>query len=425
VYNDRNHRVDIFSLFGRDTFQRQTGGGTINSSRVDRFVDPMTSQEAWIWYGHVLLPDNNGNFAYTSGLSITPGSGDFNSNPNGYYASQFTLGRVAMLLQDPDSTTGAITTYEKAGAGASIPVDHTYVRPVDTSSAGTAAATALWPFKFDALTSITLDLTTKLQHSRYDLAGASMGSYRSYLQSFIASNPGYDWWHPLMLAYRYQASPYVLNVAGNRLTPAAVAQQAPIFLSGCSQFIVEYAGDFIEQDNDANSSSYGELKNVYFDTGAAVTPGTDGEIDYVWDPATSARRVRWYGMPRDVNGDGRINGGPGHALRDLLDVVPLRDVLRTAATPTAPSALVTVLTNAATAAPFERFQSYTDVTLPARSPLQIQNEYITTKLRDEFYTCAWGPGDRKPSMIRVTFVLDDPEGQLGDPQTFEYIFKVQ
>jgi type II secretory pathway pseudopilin PulG len=447
LYNDRNHRIDVFSFFSRDTFQRQTGGGTISGSKVERFVDPMSSQEAWIWYGHLNLPDNSGTFT-SSGVAITPGSGSFTSNPNNYYASQFTIGRMAMLLQDPDATTGQISTYEKVDTSAAAPtiMDHLYYRPaIDVS-------TALWPFKFDALTSDLSDGTTTLQTSRYDLAGTSMGTYRTYLQSFITSNSGFNWWDPLMLAYRYQASPYILNdsVTNKRLTPEAVAKQSPIFLSGCSQFIVEYAGDFIAQDNDITQTTYGQIVNTYYDlngSAAAPAPATDGEVDYILDwnddgdnliqPAELAsvhKRVRWYGLPRDINGDGVILGGDSMVSNfnsnALKDVVPLRDVIvsggKTTSTEATTSGTPPLMALETNGAPFERFAVYPQApTLPVSTPLQLLDEYMGKKLKDEYYTCAWGPGDRKPSMIRVTFVLDDPEGQLSQPQTFEYIFKVQ
>jgi prepilin-type N-terminal cleavage/methylation domain-containing protein len=461
LYDDRNHRTDVFSFFSRDTFQRQTGGGTMSGGvgRVDRFVDPMTCQEAWVWYGHVLLPDN-GDLNATppippsfiirgtgvdSGKATTPGSGDFKSNPNNYYASQFTLGRFAMLLQDPDSTTKAIRTSEKVtSVGAPVTMDHIYVE-ADRGD----GISFLWPFSYDSQTSVVGDTATTLQQSRYDLAGTSMGSYRTYLLSFQVSNSGADWWDKLMLAYRYQASPFILNVSGTRLTPAAVAKQSPIFLSGCSQFIVEYAGDFIAQDNDVTQTTYGQIVNTYYDLNDSATPpapATDGEVDYILDwnddgdnliqPAelpSVHKRVRWYGLPRDLNGDGVILGGTSTLSNfnsnALKDVVPLRDVIlsgnKTSSLAATSIGTPVLMGNQLNGAPFERFVNYVDPVLPATSPLQLQDKYVTKKLKNEFYTCAWGPGDRRPSMIRVTFVLDDPEGQLGQPQTFEYIFKVQ
>ena len=41
---------------------------------------------------------------------------------------------------------------------------------------------------------------------------------------------------------------------------------------------------------------------------------SDGQIDWVWDRDTQTKSIRWYGMPRDTNNDGKIN---------MKDVVPL------------------------------------------------------------------------------------------------------
>ena len=41
------------------------------------------------------------------------------------------------------------------------------------------------------------------------------------------------------------------------------------------------------------------------------------------------------------------------------------------------------------------------------------------------YTCAWGPADNvRPKMIRLTIVIDDPNGRLPDGQTYEYVFSL-
>src|SRR5207245_1274405 len=48
------------------------------------------------------------------------------------------------------------------------------------------------------------------------------------------------------------------------------------------------------------------------------------------NPALWRRKIRWYGFPRDENGDGIVQGfRNGLSNNDLLDVVPVRDVVRT------------------------------------------------------------------------------------------------
>ena len=46
----------------------------------------------------------------------------------------------------------------------------------------------------------------------------------------------------------------------------------------------------------------------------------------------------------------------------------------------------------------------------------------------EFFVAAWGPDTQtspKPTMIRITVVLDDPDGRIGAGQSFEYVLKLQ
>src|SRR3954464_14171425 len=80
----------------------------------------MTADEAWVWYGHLWLPNNNGAWPAPSNAttpSVTfPGESTYSgnpsatiaNNPNNYYATQWILGRVAILLAQPDIFTHAI-----------------------------------------------------------------------------------------------------------------------------------------------------------------------------------------------------------------------------------------------------------------------------------------------------------------------------
>src|SRR5690606_8883085 len=121
-----------------------------------------------------------------------------------------------------------------------------------------------------------------------------------------------DW--PAAFRYRFSANPHPTRP----LDSIDVALTAPIFLSHCSQFIVEYAGDFTSQD-----PTTGALL-------AEVGDQPDGVTDFIVDPDTGARSIRWYGLPRDARGTGVIRGesAPGRFGSDMLNVVPLRDVLR-------------------------------------------------------------------------------------------------
>jgi hypothetical protein len=109
----------------------------------------------------------------------------------------------------------------------------------------------------------------------------------------------------------------------------------------------------------------------------------------------------------------------------MPDVVPLRDVLRTC-----PGEAAT------DGAPFEkRLSATTGNKLP---PPTGTNNNVSPAVQGDYlaqtngmaatgeYTAAWGPNDRRPSMIRITVVLDDPQGRNPDPdgQIFEYVFQL-
>jgi hypothetical protein len=160
--------------------------------------------------------------------------------------------------------------------------------------------------------------------------------------------------------------------------------------------------------------------------------GHDGTIDYLIDqtnPAAPQRRIRWYGMPRDVAG--APNGGPdvGYpgvasggnlAANSLVDVVPLRDVLEAVgidplAFPVAPPGSIQEVS----------IERNLNATLPKR------NNYLAVPAggmgEDDRYIVAWGPdtaNQPRPSLIRIVFTIDDPTGRLPEGQTFEYVFKV-
>jgi hypothetical protein len=293
-----------------------------------------------------------------------------------------------------------------------------------------------------------------------------------------------SWWRYMFLEdYRsgndglplpFHANPFVAKP----ITADNYAQQMPVFLPGCTQFIVEYAGDFLDQENDGNSNFYGQVKNVYFElpwqlpAGSPlpadyVEPKTDGEIDYILDwtdsnnnglidsaaeRASVKKRIRWYGLPRDVDGNGIILGGAAASntvnSNFLKDVVPLRDVAYAASFSTVPElvakarfrGLLRSPQMANSGAPFERIGPQRIVGKDAQSMAQegVQSKNQTLRMLanyaavgnpgmqpDDYYTCVWTYKDRKPSMFRITIVVDDPGGRLSDGQTFEYVFKVQ
>ena len=149
-----------------------------------------------------------------------------------------------------------------------------------------------------------------------------------------------------------------------RLTlPLFAAPASSILLAGCTQFIVEYAGDFVAQDNDPASLTFGEVTNTYFQTDTTgtppVQPATDGQIDYfvTLNAGVKTKHIRWYGLPRDTFGINAIPSANG--TRDnnaLFNVVPLRDVICSVAANTVVMPATLKAGMAATnGAPFEKF----------------------------------------------------------------------
>jgi type II secretory pathway pseudopilin PulG len=418
IYNNRNHRVDVIGFPARGLFHRHTANDGSYSS-------PITSQDAFIFYEHVNLPTGAGGTItyYAPGEPIA-------ANTANSLASQWVLGRVALLMRDPPMMLN----------GNPAP-DNFILRQFPPTNPPN-----LSPLRWDSFATGPNPVRTLL-NSRYDLLGASLETLRQDVadnRSFSGANAdgtASTWWQPLV--YRLNnpvANPVPINIPLARfecnpriskpVTSESMAKAMPVLLNNCSQFIVEFAGDFVKQDN------------IQFDNAGKLNPGwgevigdePDGVIDYVVDHSSVtssnynvAARVRWYGLPRDTNGDRKIMGfsrTPGYtrALRDdkgtpysgptngneLIDVVPLDDVLHT-------------LLGGYNLAAFEReLPLSTDV-----GAYSTRGDYASMKHPDANteshfrYTCIWV--NSAPTMIRFVVKLEDPAGRLPDGQWYEYV----
>lgn len=398
AFNYRNHRTDILSFFARGAFHRQTGGGTISTSGTsyEPLVSASSGLEAWVWYGHLDLADNNSpqNF-------LTPGSSPSTTNPNNFYATQWILGRVGIILQEP-TVNGGTQTIPVIENGQSIDEDFIF-RSLNPSNTDRA------PLSVSSPGTGTNPTGVNLQDCRYDLAGTSISGYRTILKNVItnsASLSNGDWWSGMMLKNRFQCNPFVIKP----MNAQTYSQQMPVLLQGCTHFIVEYAGDFLTQDNDPTSPTYGNVTDTCYDTTTLPLPTqkpTDNQIDYILSGTAPnlTKQIRWYGFPRDTSGDGKITSTAGST-----DVVPLRDIWEQ------------LPREANSNAPFERFADSA-----SSNSLTKQPDYAAigavTSAPSEYYTCAWGPSDLvRPSLIRITVVVDDPSGRLADGLTFQYVF---
>jgi hypothetical protein len=224
----------------------------------------------------------------------------------------------------------------------------------------------------------------------------------------VAKSSDANWYQ--YLDYRFNAKPWItkLDPSASNYMEAMTREMAlttPFMFRGCSQFMVEFAGDFITQNQDGTLNTSAP--------GGALQP--DGITDFVvvgnvapTDPKY-VRRTRWYGFPRDVAGPvtpTNPTGGPDGKIQADYDVVPVRDV-------------------AGTPYPFE---ANVGTTLPQK-PDYLANSALAAGAS---YVCAWGPDQLDPTkttqymppkMIRIVMQLTDPQGRLGEGPVSEFVYK--
>lgn len=424
IYNDRSHRLDQMIFFARDQYRRQTGGTFGGGVADDPYVAPMSSQEAYIWYGHLKLPDFTTPMATQEFAHRNPGDVPYTTNRENAYATSWALGRVVMTMRAKDAANQIVDDGGKP---------QTFIdRP------GPSVYNTLAPFWDEARDNDTGDF--RFTWTRYDLVATTISEYgnvlRGYHNLWLASgltpNP-LTRWDYRMTSERHQANP----IPNRPLDSFGVARTAPIFLRGCTQFIVEFAGDFVTQDdrpflngNPANlNAEFGRVFNQN-------PPVPDGVTDFVVhfndansngliNPAengTVRRVTRWYGMPRDTNGDGVIPGWYAAPLTTtnlnnlMPDVVPLRDVVSSGL-----GALYAPALDSGRS--IEKFDTL-DV------PTNANRDYVgaaggmTDRSR---YFASWGPDTPlapKPRMIRITLALDEPAASMASEQTYEYVIEL-
>jgi type II secretory pathway pseudopilin PulG len=392
----RNFRLDSIGFFARGTFPRQTGNdGT--------YIANQSSSEAYIRYGHLkapgtddgLTPANAPDYAsMPPGTDATNGNAyvyqgnpnPLNNNPNNFYATQWILGRVCMLMLPEIPKPATATTPGDPAIGiwdnsSPVPQSQIYIK-----RSAAAAVASLAPLE-QISSSASDGGTVSVQYARYDVLGESMSQFKTILTNAYPTNP--NWWNGNGVDFRFQADPFLRKP----IDSTAAGRSSAIFLPACTNFVVEYAGDFVHQTVAGNVAT---TDNWFGDpTAAPAIPKTDGQIDFYID-ATGKRQIQWYGFPRSTSGLATISLANG-------DVVPLRDMLK----------------------PFNTQAVFERAPLPT-----FKADYATATgvAVSAQYICAWGPDDLaepRPSLIRITMTLDDPNGSIGEPPTYEYVFKLQ
>ena len=401
--NFRNHRQDRFSFCARDRFYRETGNTANNT-----LVDDLSSPEAWITYEHLDLPYSNGQFYLTgnksSGNLTHAGIGTAQTNPQNFYASQWVLGRVAELMVLPTGapSSNSANEYIKDTAG----VNQEYYRRGGVSGASWIYTQGMQSYPMtplsDASSASVKDSagnTIEQEDTRYDLVGIDIANARDVITHYgmsAAATP----WYANMLAERFRVNPFIVKP----INAANASQQVPIFLPACSQFIVEYAGDFVSQTS--GGATPGSIDTTAPNTG--LSP--DGQIDFTM--VNGVRQIQWYGLPRSPAGNATISPANG-------DVVTVGDFVH--------YLTGTYISSTST------YKTYSDLTNKSfddwervAAATNLNDSYTGTgpALPSPFYA-AWGPTDtNRPKLYRITLVIDRPEmaGRTLDGETFQYIF---
>lgn len=391
----RNKRVDQISFFSRNNSRRQTGDQTTFTSNV-------TSNEVYITYGHLRKPNQaddglegrepgyfHENAKPFPTIPVLQGP---NQNPNNFFASQWVLGRKTMLLRQPDANNQIL--------------DQSTGQPLWYYGRSLAAnATSRAPFSFNsgATRNGTIDTTQSQQNSYYDLAGITIDRFAGLMPGIISGTAATSYWEDALI-FRSTGFP----APTKPLTPVGAARTVPCFLENCTQFAVEFAGDFVTQDADGKVTAFA----------VPGGGGTDGEIDYCYNKVTGTRQVRWYGYPRDTDGDGQIPtvGTPARPFPSITDTLPLRDVVRSVQ-PGFAGFL---------------FERHIDDTLNRGTRLgagPTPPDYAAEAAlsRTASYVVGWATDTRdlpRPKMLRITMALDDPQARLSDEQFFEFVIEL-
>ena len=172
-----------------------------------------------------------------------------------------------------------------------------------TASGGPYTGSSLWWNSLVYALPMTQNIATQpLPYPRPNVTPADTLSIPPYSLSYYSALPEYSATNaipktpptppvppaidPGLWYNRPQCNPTVQTP----VVAATLAQMAPYFLQHCSQFIVEYAGDYMQQNN-TPGTSYGAMTGL----------GPDGQIDFYVD-ASGNKHIRWYGMPRSSTG---------------------------------------------------------------------------------------------------------------------------
>jgi len=217
--------------------------------------------------------------------------------------------------------------------------------------------------------------------SRTDIAGTGLAAMRERVAdvSVAAGN----WWNQLPAGWsdRFYVQPFAAmetlttdhdndastpDVTSTRFAARKLGQRQAVLDDHCSQFIVEFAGDFAP---------------------------VDGVLDF--DTVNGIAQTRWYGLPRDASDDGTIAPSTG-------DVLPVASYVPRMA--------------------FEKHVPGTDSTITGY-PNGTDEPSGAQSPASSGYVCVWGPNDAAPLMVRMLVEVADERNET--PMVQEHVFSVK
>jgi type II secretory pathway pseudopilin PulG len=422
--SDRNPRLDRLAFFAQNRY-------TLQSIPNGESYVAVTSNEAFIWYGHLGRDIGTNSSAYKQrGVMLTP---------NNQFAQERILGRATILL-NPNAPR---KPPDRVDAGGIYPSNKPSPAPANTPD-------ALSPFRTPVRRPIGM-LANDIRMAKTDLVRVSLDQIRADLDGLYSTyNPDdrYNdptkkmWYQDLWDRYEINNSNevtqpwrFTAHTSITRpLTQEALARTSPVFVNHCTQFIVEYAGDYLYQDPDPTPADIRKttrgrivdapggrkgIKSYY-----AAQPGgrfaqepdygeTDGEIDWIWDRDTQTKSIRWYGMPRDTNNDGQIN---------MKDVVPFWYVINY---------------NETNAIRDPQYDNNRKVPKNSKGAWEVQLRQIPRVIKfenqEDLAKVRFDDGDPSsfhcdsifhndaPAMIRITLKIDDPNNRLQNGQWYQFV----
>ena len=495
-------RGDRLSFFARGDYKSQANlNPAADSAFIGDVTSP--EAWVWYGHGRVYNGGGDINLSINykdPGKGDPTASGDpALYNPNNFYASDWLLLRNAILLKAPVDHDATANNQDTVVDANNNPILHMDIYTANgtpwsldnprnpktlTYNSGNGSIANVAPLRsgnavyyFDPANNGSANAKNAqqpyytrnylIQHSRVDVAGLTAPAFREHLdaiQQYVDASgaapfnriwygPSRRTWYDQLFAteaanasnapptFPYSENRFWVNPTLLRpLDPGETSQAASLLLPGCTQFAVEYAGDFLTQNANGTLNT-------------AVTGGRepDGVIDFNVD-ANGVPHTRWYGLPRDVDGlqDDLQIPGPGAAEADRIktfDTLPLADYTNAPDVPYPFEKRLPGPINATgpnNRASVKDYGSYQVLSPPnVGNNTTLQGNASLTPTADGTYVVAWGPGDFDgtsyraggpyaayaglkygPALVRVVATGIDRQQKLEEPITQELVFRV-